>query len=43
MVEVVSRKGYLAAADPTVESKLKERTTFRFTLPGKAPLSEEAH
>lgn len=27
----------------TVESKLKEGTTFRFTLPGKAPLSEEAH
>ena len=33
----------------TVESKLKQGTTFRFTLPGKAPLSkaalvsEEAH
>jgi two-component system, OmpR family, phosphate regulon sensor histidine kinase PhoR len=27
----------------TVESKLKEGTTFRFTLPGKAPLSEETH
>ena len=27
----------------TVESKLREGTTFRFTLPGKAPLSEEAH
>jgi len=27
----------------TVASKLKEGTTFRFTLPGKTPLSEEAH
>ena len=27
----------------SVESKLKEGTTFRFTLPGKDPLSEEAH
>ena len=27
----------------TVESKLEEGTTLRFTLPGKAPLSEEAH
>ena len=27
----------------TVESKLKEGTTFRFTLPGKTPLSEQAH
>jgi signal transduction histidine kinase len=27
----------------TVETKLEEGTTFRFTLPGKAPLSEETH
>jgi signal transduction histidine kinase len=27
----------------TAESKLKEGTTLRFTLPGKSPLSEEAH
>jgi signal transduction histidine kinase len=27
----------------TVESKLKEGTTFRFTLHGAAPLNEQTH